>query len=644
MPTGFRAERENVIHPAADEIFRKIKQNRVSAERIPDEDLRKIISLYGEEIGDIYELNPGQSWMFRCRPDNKYAFYLQFLLEAEMKIEPESFREKVNNVCRKWNTLRFAYAYRNLTRPYGVELKNRTADVYFRDLSGTAGNAVESEMAEICEADRERGFDLEKDPLLRIGVFRTETRNRYYFLISQPHINSDGESLGMLIKDIFIDYALAAETAPVSSGISGYRKYAEYLRNVDKESELAFWKEYLKDLPAREPMPGYTRTEPGYSAMICSQPFPQNVADALTRAQKKYRTTVFSILQTAWGLMLSRITGSGDIVFGSVSSGRDAEVLESMSIPGGFVKMIPVRVRLDENATFGELVRSVQASFAAAQANSHCSLDEICSALGRKEDIFDHVLNYHNFMFNGGKSGGMIGLPGFRILGGDAYDNLATDFAVYFRTDNGQFGYTLEYNSAVFSKETVLLYADCFQKIMEQAVCSEEDRKIREFEKFDAAMFSLSAQAWMCRDLKKARTLKKNDAFRNVPEEALLALAKKCTVKTYRKHEIIYGDGERLPAVPLILRGKVEICRLSSDGWYNPMNVMKDGAVLSMSGLVQEQKTGSRAEAYSDTVEILHIPCSDFIRHMAAFPGIGISLIASLNDRIEKLERLWVNN
>ena len=58
------------------------------------------------------------------------------------------------------------------------------------------------------EADRIRGFDLEKDSLLRINVYKSGKKDTYSMVVSQPHINTDGTSVGVLFKELYVGYTL----------------------------------------------------------------------------------------------------------------------------------------------------------------------------------------------------------------------------------------------------------------------------------------------------------------------------------------------------------------------------------------------------------------------------------------------------
>ena len=54
--------------------------------------------------------------------------------------------------------------------------------------------------------------------------------------------------------------------------------------------------------------------------------------------------TLNTVIQGAWGLLLSRYTGHRDVVFGSTVSGRPADLEGVESIIGLFINTVPTRL------------------------------------------------------------------------------------------------------------------------------------------------------------------------------------------------------------------------------------------------------------------------------------------------------------
>ena len=70
-----------------------------TSKNLEQKELEKIVSMYGVEIEDIYDLSAGQKWMFRKVKSVKTTFFLQVMLKALIKLDPAEFRAKVD--CRQ---------------------------------------------------------------------------------------------------------------------------------------------------------------------------------------------------------------------------------------------------------------------------------------------------------------------------------------------------------------------------------------------------------------------------------------------------------------------------------------------------------------------------------------------------------------
>ena len=137
-------------------------------------DLRDIIGQYGSKVENIYDLTAGQKWMLEKMKRVKSAFFLQILTKAVIPFDLPLFRQQADEVCRKHESLRSAFVSTNTEVPYRVILKDRQPEINCFDLSELDMEEFEARIPRLMQADRVRGFDLERDSLLRINVYRSE--------------------------------------------------------------------------------------------------------------------------------------------------------------------------------------------------------------------------------------------------------------------------------------------------------------------------------------------------------------------------------------------------------------------------------------------------------------------------------------
>ena len=81
---------------------------------------------------------------------------------------------------------------------------------------------------------------------------------------------------------------------------------------------------------------------------------------ALNRTAREQAVTLNTVLQTAWGILLGRLTGRDDVVFGVTVAGRPAELAGVEHMVGLFINTLPLRMALPPQLPLSELLRQTQ--------------------------------------------------------------------------------------------------------------------------------------------------------------------------------------------------------------------------------------------------------------------------------------------
>ena len=81
---------------------------------------------------------------------------------------------------------------------------------------------------------------------------------------------------------------------------------------------------------------------------------------ALIQQGRKHGLTLNTFIQTAWAILLGRLTGRDDVVFGVTVAGRPPEIAGIESMVGLFINTLPLRVRLPADKPLLALLREVQ--------------------------------------------------------------------------------------------------------------------------------------------------------------------------------------------------------------------------------------------------------------------------------------------
>ncbi|MET7613372.1 amino acid adenylation domain-containing protein, partial [Streptomyces seoulensis] len=106
--------------------------------------------------------------------------------------------------------------------------------------------------------------------------------------------------------------------------------------------------------------------------------------------------TLNTLVQAAWGVLLGRLTGRDDVVFGATVAGRSPELAGSEAMIGLFINTVPVRVRLRAQESTAELLDRLQDEQSRLIGHQHLGLADIQRATGLGE-LFDTLVVFESY-------------------------------------------------------------------------------------------------------------------------------------------------------------------------------------------------------------------------------------------------------
>ncbi|GAA1398002.1 hypothetical protein GCM10009639_36020 [Kitasatospora putterlickiae] len=138
----------------------------------------------------------------------------------------------------------------------------------------------------------------------------------------------------------------------------------------------------------------------------------ESVTAALAGQARAHGVTLNTVVQAAWGLLLSRLTGREDIVFGTTVSGRPPELPGTETMIGCFINTVPVRLRLRPEERIGALLARLQDEQSRLAAHQHLGIAEIQRLAGADGELFDTLTVFENYpldpdALNGGGRAGL---------------------------------------------------------------------------------------------------------------------------------------------------------------------------------------------------------------------------------------------
>ena len=259
-------------------------------------------------------------------------------------------------------------------------------------------------LEDFLKGERGHRFNLMQAPLIRSAVIQLGD-DHYQFVWNQHHLLSDGWSMSILLKEVFLIYEASIKGVDNIQLASSrpYRDYIAWLQQQDQEEARTYWQQALEGFTAPTPlsignMVSYKSSPPetfGDAQIILSK----KMSEQLQIVARTHKLTVNTFLLGAWALLLSRYSGEKNILFGTSVSGRPETVSGSDSMIGLFINTIPVRVQIDPETSLLSWLNALQKQQAEAQQYNYSSLAKIqgWSELHPAVPLFESTFVYENY-------------------------------------------------------------------------------------------------------------------------------------------------------------------------------------------------------------------------------------------------------
>jgi amino acid adenylation domain-containing protein len=336
------------------------------------------------------------------------------------EIDLAAFARAWTSVARRHGVLSTSFRWDVGEQPSQHVIAGVVVPVDSEDWSGLDEGERERRRAAFLASDRARGFNLRVAPLMRVRVFPTgEGKTEVVWTLH--HILLDGRSMVPVLREVFATYAALRRgervTAPPPP--RPYSDYVAWLGRLDVAASRPFFRELLRGktsptpLPAAEPAARPLARE-GYGEH--ARRLDASVARRVRELSRRTRTTVGTVVQAAWAIVLARFTGDDDVLFGTTRAcrrtalGGDAE-----QMIGLFINTLPVRVRVDDERLVAELLRDLRAQSLAMRDHEHTALVEVHgqSEIPRGTPLFETLLMFENRELNHSlRAGGDAGWSG----------------------------------------------------------------------------------------------------------------------------------------------------------------------------------------------------------------------------------------
>ncbi len=380
-----------------------------------------------ENLEDIYGLSPVQQGMLfhSVLAPGTGVYIQQFATTYEQDFDPDRFLATWRRVVERHPALRTSFVWEDLDEP--VQVVHRRVELPVERLDWrTLGDAEQAErFAALREADRLRGFDLGKAPLVRLTLARVG-ETAYRFVCTFHHAIADGWSIDLLTRELSQLYA--AERAGRTLALAErrpFRDYVAWLRRRDPAEAIAYWRERLDGFteptpltvgrPADRAGAAQAAQEEGaapgeHDTEVVTTAVDPATTGRLRELARGRRLTLNTLVQAAYALLLSRYAGRDDVLFGVTVSGRPPSLPGVEGIIGCFLNTLPARFRVDDRETVLDYLARIQEEQLAMRRHEHVPLVDVRAQapVPRDRELFDSILVFESFPGQGGGRGGPV--------------------------------------------------------------------------------------------------------------------------------------------------------------------------------------------------------------------------------------------
>ena len=349
------------------------------------------------DVMDVLPLSPLQEGLlFHALYDHDGidVYTTQLVFDLDGPLDKQALRAAVQALMDRYPNLRAGFPQLDSGRP--VQLIPRHVIVPWEhiDLSGLDAAEAKAQAARLAADDRARRFDLACPPLLRLILLQLGPQH-HHLIMTHHHTLLDGWSMPILIRELSALYANQGDTSTLSR-VTPYRNYLAWLSQQDQPAAKQAWRHALTGLtePTR-----LAPVDPDRSPIIPEQiivAVPTQLTTALHDQARHHSLTLNTIFQAAWGLLLSRMSATHDVVFGAVVSGRPPQIPGVETMIGLFINMVPVRVQVNPAETLITMMTRLQDEQSALSAHQHLGLPHIQHLAGMGE-LFDTAMVFENY-------------------------------------------------------------------------------------------------------------------------------------------------------------------------------------------------------------------------------------------------------
>jgi amino acid adenylation domain-containing protein len=441
-----------------------------------------------KNIEAIYPLSPMQHGMlFHSLCDPESGVYVeQIILTLQGDVHLAAFQSAWQQVVDRHSIFRTSMVWENRQTPLQVVWKQ--VDLPWTNMNWLHLSPTEQkqQFSELLVSQQKQGFHFKEAPLMDCTLIQL-TNNTYQFIWKYHHVLIDGWCLPIIFKEVlrFYEAQLQSKTCYLPAP-TPYRDYIIWLSSQDQSASAVFWKQtlrgFLTPTPFAVDLPKYQQIDSHYLDLELRLSI--SITHILQSIAKQHHLTLSTIVQAAWGLLLSHYSGEPEVMFGVTVAGRPASLSGVENMVGLFINTLPLRLKISSDQQFVHWLSEIQQLMVDLQHYSYKPLVEIqsLSEIPGGTSLFESIVVFENYPIDHSLADETDSLQIISVEGCEQ-----TNYPLTLTAASGdELLVKISYDSGRFSKDTMERMLGHLQTIF-SAIASDPHKTISEISLLNAS-------------------------------------------------------------------------------------------------------------------------------------------------------------
>ena len=332
-----------------------------------------------------------------------------------------------------------------------------------------------------------------------IYTLREASILKRYLSIVVHHIAFDGWSVNILLRELvaYYRYHQRGETLSLANLPLQYIDFAAWQRQYFSDSvlehELSYWQHKITgyetlNLITDKPRP----SEFNYSGATINFVLDEDISYKLRGLARELKISLYSLLLSAYLLLLRIYSGQDDIVLGMPIANRSYMQLENLI--GFFVNILVLRFRIDIDMNIQDYVLAISQEVKDAQVHQELPLEKLVDVLNIPKDlsrhpIFQTIFSLHGFAKN---EAGQLFKPFSTEQ--ELLEVAKFDLSLFIDDSGSILQGSMNYATSLYNEDTIVRFIATYKLIISQLI--DFKGKILDIKYLTASQYDLIIKHW----------------------------------------------------------------------------------------------------------------------------------------------------